>query len=134
MSIIDELYKELNISQYAYKELEYFCLQYKEKKQEINNCYGVSSIQYGFRPGNRKISNTTLSNAEKAISLKKDMEMIEQSAIEADSNIYGYILRNVTEKILYEYMDVPCGRRQFYEKRKLFFCILYMKRRKLING
>ena len=75
-----------------------------------------------------------MSNAEKAISLKKDIEMIEQSAIEADSNIYGYILRNVTEKILYEYMDVPCGRRQFYEKRKLFFCILYMKRRKLING
>lgn len=133
-SEVKKLFDELKISPSGYKELEYFCLQYNEKKHEINNSYGLKSPQYGFKSKNKTISDTTLTAVEKILSLKAEIEMIEQSAIEADSEIYPYIIKNVTEGILYEYMDVPCGRRQFYEKRKLFFCILYMKRRKILAG
>ncbi len=57
-----------------------------------------------------------------------EVEMIEQTAIEAESEIYPYILKNVTQGIKYEYMDVPCGRRQFYEARRVFFLLLAQKR------
>ncbi len=132
-SLVDDLYKELNISKKAYKELEYFCLQYREKKLEIENFCYISSVKYGFRPSNRTGSDTTLTNVQRMVSLKKDVEMIEKSAREADRRISRYIIRNVTERVQYEHMNVPCGRRQFYEKRKLFFCILYMKKRKLMS-
>ena len=53
--------------------------------------------------------------------------MIEQTAIEADPNLYTWILKSVTEGIPYENMDVPAGRRQFYEARRYFFCLLAQK-------
>ncbi|MDF2686467.1 MAG: hypothetical protein K0S55_1649, partial [Clostridia bacterium] len=30
---------EFNISNYAYRELKYFCLQYQEKKRKLRDCY-----------------------------------------------------------------------------------------------
>lgn len=59
---------------------------------------------------------------------RTDLELIEQSAVEADPDIFPYILKNVTEGIPYEYMDVPCGRKQFYEARRVFFILLAQKR------
>lgn len=46
---------------------------------------------------------------------------IEQSAIAADSRLCKWILKNVTQGITYENMDVPCGRAQFYAARKNYF-------------
>jgi len=34
------------------------------------------------------------------------------------------LLKNVTQGTPYEYMPVPSGRRQFYNLRHKFFCIL----------
>lgn len=55
-------------------------------------------------------------------------EMIEKSAIEADPETHSLLIENVTEGIPYEYMAVPRGRRQFYNKRRKFFYILSKKR------
>lgn len=57
-----------------------------------------------------------------------ERELIEQTAIAVNDGIYRYIIKNVTQGIKYEYMDVPCGRRQFYEARKRFFRMLAQKR------
>lgn len=92
--------KDYGISRNKYNELKYFCMQYAEKKQEAGS--------NGLR--------------------RREIEQIEQSAMEADGDIYGYLLKNVTEGIPYEYMDVPCGRRQFYEARRTFFILLARKR------
>lgn len=51
--------------------------------------------------------------------------MIENAAKETDEQLYKYIIKNVTEGVPYEVLNVPCGRRQFYDKRKLFFYKLY---------
>jgi hypothetical protein len=40
----------------------------------------------------------------------------------------GYIIKNVVDGTPYEYFDVPCGRRQFYELRRVFFSNLYKLR------
>lgn len=58
----------------------------------------------------------------------KDAALIEQASREAEPNICQYILKNVTQGVPYEYMDVPCGRRQFYEQRRKFFYLLSKKK------
>lgn len=55
-------------------------------------------------------------------------ELIEQTAIEADPETCDLLIKNVTEGISYEYMAVPRGRRQFYERRRKFFYLLSQKR------
>ena len=97
---------DFKISFLAYKEMEYFCRRYKEKKYlaEFNDEF---SEKY-----------------------RKDIELIEKTAAETDSELYNFILLNVTDGVAYEFFDAckrPCGRRQFYEKRKEFFARLYRK-------
>lgn len=90
--------RDLNIRQLSkakYRELFYFCMQFKEKLLEGNI---------------------------------KDTRLIEDTAEETDKELAEYILKNVTEGIPYEYMNVPCGRKQFYEKRRQFFTALSKKR------
>ncbi len=114
-----------NISSYAYKELEYFCMQYGEKKRLIKYGYGPKALR--FTPVRVKggISDSTFETANQLIKIKCDVEMIENAAKETDEQLYKYIIKNVTEGVPYEVLNVPCGRRQFYDKRKLFFYKLY---------
>ena len=56
--------------------------------------------------------------------MQRDLEMIEQTAIEADAEIYTYILSNVAGGVPWEYLGVPYSRRQFYRIRKKFFYLL----------
>lgn len=46
---------------------------------------------------------------------------IEQSAIAADPTLAPWILKNVADNIRLEYLDVPCGRNQFFAARRRFF-------------
>jgi len=118
--------RKFNISPYAYKELEYFCMQYKEKKKKIDEGYGIRATRFnGSGIMKNGISDTTFDNAERIIRLKRDVEIIEQAAKDTDEVLYKYILRNVTEGIGFEVLNIPCGRRQFYDKRKVFFYKLY---------
>ena len=54
----------------------------------------------------------------------KSAEMIEQCCLKAAPGWYEALLKNVTSGIAYEFMPVPCGRRQFYESRREFFKLL----------
>lgn len=93
------------IEKFRYLELYYFCLQYDEKKRRIGNAED---------------------EAEKS-RLKKDIEMMDTALLlAADSEIVAdCIKKNVTSKNMpWEKLNVPIGRRQFYEKRRKFFWIL----------
>lgn len=59
----------------------------------------------------------------------KNAEMIEQCCLKAAPGWYGALLKNVTYGIAYEFMPVPCGRRQFYESRSAFFKFLSKQRK-----
>ena len=74
------------LSPYRKSELKFFCLQYEELKAKINKCVDISE-------------------KEKLI---KKCKMVEQAAVQADSSIYTYIIKNVTQKIPYECLGVPC--------------------------
>jgi len=90
------------LSSYRKSELKFFCLQYEEWKIKINKSVDISE-------------------KEKLI---KRCKMLEQAAIQADSEICSYIIKNVTQKIPYEHLKIPCCRQYFYEKRGNFFEIL----------
>ncbi len=52
------------------------------------------------------------------------------TAMEADAEIYPWILKNVTSGVPYEYMDVPMGRKKFYEAMKVLFFSFWHKKDK----
>ena len=59
-------------------------------------------------------------------------KIIEQTAIEADGDIYQYILKAVTEdgvtfKYLKTVMNIPCGKDMFYDRRRKFYYLLSKK-------
>lgn len=119
---------EYHISKDKYQELYFFCKQYWEREKEINFLRGLNEVKQDGMPKGTSISDPTYQKAEKILRLRMENELIEQSAIQAHSGIYQYIIKNVTEGIPYEYMKVPMGRRQFYDVRRLFFKILSEKR------
>ena len=130
--------KDLNlekyeISKYRYRELKNFCLQYDEKKQRLAALRGLGAVTYSNEPHGSRISNPTAVKAERVQQLARDIELIEQTAIEVDSVNYQSLLANVTTiNFSYEYTSPTCGRRQFYQKRRIFFLLLHMKMSKLI--
>lgn len=117
-----------NISRAKYNELKYFCMQYGEKKQEIQSSYGIKTIMNDGMPKGNQTGNPVEREAIRNLMLQSDVKMIEETVREAAPTIYKWLLKNVTEGIPYEWMDVPEGRRQFYEDRRYFFYLLAQKR------
>lgn len=119
---------DYNISRAKYNELKYFCMQYEEKKQELHKGYGLGAVMNDGMPKGNLPGNPTETQAMRNVMLQGDVELIEQTALEADADIYQWLLRNVTEGIGYDYLDVPMSRNRFYDSRKYFFYLLAQKR------
>lgn len=122
---------DCDISKAKYNVLKYFCIQYEEKKRKLQRMRQrgnqLNSIYANIKSGENSEINCD-ENAVKCERLRKDIELIEQTAIEADSDIYQYIIKSVAEGINYEYMDVPLSRTKFYDTRRFFFYLLAQKR------
>lgn len=88
------------LSEERYKELKYFCLQYKDKKSiaNINNAAGRKA--------------------------KADIYMIEHTAAVIYPEISKYLVESVSTGKTWEQISPPCGRRQFYNARRRFFYLL----------
>lgn len=112
-----------NISGNRYRELKYFCRQYREKQSLLRSITEVGSPPISSGSSGR-LSDKTASTAIRRAELQRDLELIEQTAIEADAEIYTYILSNVADGVPWEYLGVPYSRRQFYRIRKRFFYLL----------
>lgn len=119
---------KLDISKNKYQELKFFCMQYKEKKTELEDAYGLCAVAADGVPGGSKIGKPTENRAVRNAELEHEVKIIEESAERVSKTLAPYILNNVTEGIAYEYMNVPCGRKQFYEARRYFFYLLSLRR------
>lgn len=118
-----------NISGNRYRELKYFCRQYREKQSRLRSMTEIGSPAFDGNGGcSGRTSDRTADTAIKKAELQKDLDLIEQTAIEADAEIYQYIISNVVDGVPWEYLGVPMGRRKFYETRKKFFYLLSEKR------
>lgn len=116
-----------NISGNRYRELKYFCRQYREKQSLLRSITEIGSPPLSGG-GSGKLSDKTASTAIRRAELQRDLELIEQTAIEADAEIYTYILSNVADGVPLEYLGIPVGRRKFYEARRKFFYLLSKKK------
>ena len=119
---------DYHISRARYNELKYFCMQYYEKKQKLAHAYSLPEIKSDGQPKGNLVGNPTESQAIDNMKLQKEIELIEQTAKEADEEISEWLLMNVTEGIAYEYLDVPKNRTDFYSARKYFFYLLSLKK------
>lgn len=119
---------DYNISRAKYNELKYFCMQYSEKKQELHKGYGLGAVTNDGMPKGNLPGNPVECAAVRNAMLQSDIELVEQTAMEADAAIYQWLMKNVTEGIPYEWLDVPMARKQFYESRRFFFYLLAQKR------
>lgn len=118
-----------DISKARYRELKYFCMQYDEKKSIID--YGIkAATNDGMPHGSFNTSSPVEKQAMENELAKKDVLLIEDTINKTvqGEHMRKCLLAAVTTGTTYEYMDVPCGRRQFYELRRRFFYLLSLKR------
>ena len=125
--------KKYEISKHRFWELYHYCLQYNEWKDELKYKNDtVKSIGITDMPVNRSTSDATAKLAERRVELQRKCELIEQTAIEADPDIYQYIIKSVTNdyvsyKYLKQVMNIPCGKDMFYDRRRKFYYLMSRK-------
>lgn len=128
------LNSKYGISRNRFKELYYWCLQYNEWKDELKyktdtaKSIGVTDMPIAHNNG-----NSTQDLAIRRAELERNCRIIEQAVIEADPDIYQYLLKAVTnEGVTYQYlsrvMGMPCGRKFYYERRRKLYWILDQKK------
>ncbi|MDD4844821.1 MAG: hypothetical protein PHU31_10930 [Anaerotignum sp.] len=118
---------DYEISDNRYRELKYFCRQYKEKQNNLRSITELSSPQFQSTRGGT-CSDKTGRIATKKAQLSDEIKIIEQAALEADGELYGYLLKNVADGVSYEYLDIPVSRAGFYALRRRFFYLLDKRR------
>lgn len=120
--------KEHGISCKRYNELMWYCRQYPDWVSELNNMAVIKSQNVtGMPNGSGKTSNQTEELAIKRQELFNKCELIEQTAIEADGDLYQYIIKNVCYDKPVDYLithGMPCSAPSFYDKRRYFFYLL----------
>lgn len=55
---------------------------------------------------------------------RASQKLIERLAKEAGGDIAKWLLQGVTSSVAYECLQVPCGRRQYYNRRRQFYELL----------
>lgn len=133
-NVRDTSLKKYGISPHRFKELYHFCLQYHEWKDELKyKCDTVKSIEITDMPvAHGGSSDQTQSLAIRRTELSNKVKLIEDTAMEADAEIYKYIIKAVTnEGITYNYlstvMNIPCGKDMYYDRRRKFYWLLSQK-------
>jgi len=122
-----------NISDFRFKELYYFCLQYDEWRQKLQAKRNpLKGMQYSGMPASGNPGNPTENIAIECAALSNKCRMIEQAARAADPELWEYILYAVTNKdisfsILKVQKDIPCERDRYYNSRRKFYFILDRK-------
>lgn len=120
------------IPKHAFYAAYHYALQYADWKQEYEAL--SNSLKSTGEQGGRssKPGNPTETTGMKRAELKTKMELIERTAIEADHELAEYILLGaINTGNTYNYLkaihNIPCGRNQYYERRRRFYYLLSKK-------
>lgn len=122
------------ISKHRHYELKHFCLQYpiwKKKLQALNQLH-IPTSKFETQHGSNIPNDIIAAQAIKRVRLMDKIDLIEKAALEADEDLYEYILKAVTEGLSYTYlktsMNIPCGRDMYYDRYRKFFWLLSEER------
>ncbi|MCL2853650.1 MAG: hypothetical protein FWE20_11610 [Defluviitaleaceae bacterium] len=116
------------ISKARYRELYYFCLQYRDMVKAKLGCYFLDGRSLDGLRGKGGKTDATAQKAVKAAMLGEKILLIEQTAQEADAELYPWILEAVTTGKSWEEVCPPCGIRQFRQLRRKFYTSLDAKK------
>ncbi len=112
-------------------ELVHFCLQYpywKERLKALDGYSGRSGSVVQLPEKNGTVWKPVEAIAEERLMLEAKIHMVEITAVEAANDLYGYLLKGVTEAIGYELLNVPCCKEVYYRMYRYFFFLLDGKR------
>lgn len=116
------------ISKHRRLELEHFCKQYNEWKEELKRIDYISSGRTNLKVQGGKSVNTVEDVAIKASSLNRRCKMIEEAARTTDPELAKYIILAVTSERSYANLktvyDIPCCAETFSKRRQKFYYIL----------
>ena len=124
--------EKYNISKDRFRELYYFCLQYDDRKTQLNSLYGLHATAQDGQPHGSGISDPTARDGAIAAVLSRDNEIMEQSALEASGDLYQWILEAVKYDLKFEYLrmsrGMPCSYNEFKQARRKFYYVLDKKK------
>lgn len=124
------------IDKHRYYELKHFCRQYPHWKQvcrdideSVMRTTSLIKVSSGTKNQEDRIAKCVL---EKLIYLDW-IGIVENAAYAADSELYSYILKGVTEELSYTYLKsrlgMPCSRDTYYDRYRRFFWYLNKARK-----
>ena len=122
------------IDKHRHYELKHFCLQYPiwRKTYAALNDLGISMSKIERESSTNIPGDPTGKCAVRKTYYMDRIKLIEDTAKEADQDLYRYILKAVTEGLSYTYLkaklDIPCGRDMYYDRYRRFFWLLSGKR------
>lgn len=118
-----------HIDKHRYYELKHFCLQYPTWKKlylSLDSSYSSpSEVKIGH---GSEISDRTGRDGFLRAYYKEKIDLIEDTAADADVYLKDYILKAVTEGLSYPYLQtklqIPCSRDTYYDRYRKFFWLL----------
>ena len=118
------------IDKHRHYELKHFCLQYPSWKKAYADFCNVSIplSMNEWMPTSNLPGDPTAKRAMMKAYYSERINLIENIAKEADSCLYKYIIKAVTEELSYTYLksrlEIPCGRDMYYDRYRKFFWLL----------
>ena len=122
------------LSQNRLFQVQYFCYQYDEWKNQINGLSILKSPTIDSLPITGGKSDPTQRIALEISELQRKIDLVENTVREVDKDLYNYLLIGFTHReVSYEYLNtflgMPCGRRQYYQKYRRFYWMISKKMR-----
>ena len=118
------------IDKHRHYELKHFCLQYPTWKKTYAAIVelSASSSRIGSVSSGNNPSDITAKCALKKVFYGEKIKLVEQAAMDADRDLWYYILKAVTEGYSYTYLqtklNIPCSRDTYYDRYRRFFWLL----------
>lgn len=114
---------DAGISEARYEELKAICRQYRGMRRAMDRARaGIVDRDGGRGAWHRPDPTGSAAIAMAGHPYARRMKLIEESAAKvAEPVVAAALLRNVSEGWDYDLLRPPCGRRQFYVIRQLFF-------------
>lgn len=121
------------LSKEAFLQALYFAYRYQEFKDILEEMGdGSKALSYDGQPRGSLAGSSLEDLAIKRAKISAKIDLIESSCREADPELYFWLIKGVTsDTVGYNYLrcqlHMPCGRNQYYERRRKFYYILSHK-------
>ena len=118
------------IDKHRFYELKHFCMQYLSWKKTYAALeeLGMTASILDRQPSGNTPGDLTAKYAIRKAHYSNRIAMIEKAAMDADEDLYIYILKAVTEGLSYTYLktrlEIPCSRDTYYDRYRRFFWLL----------